>query len=440
MRSFMNTKQYGTKRSGQTDVEIKKKKKTKRYRQVLRRVHYHHRLLAALCLLLMVIMITANFLTSDKEFSEEENRVLTGKPQLTFSDLTSGKYMTDYESYVADQFPWRNNWISLKLNIERFFGKTESNGVYLCKDNYLIEQLSKPDFEAVDRNLESISQLAQTYTDINVHTIFVPNAANICADKLPKGAPVRPQAQDLAYLSSGLADEAGFIDLSDVLIQHNDEQLYYRTDHHWTSLTAFYAYESLKETLNLTDEIQWEALTVTNEFQGTLSSKSGVKNIYDSIDIYEPLDIENNYVVSYDDTQEKTATVYDMDALNIKDKYTVFFGGNHSLITIDTENQNKRCLMIFKDSYANCFIPFLTPYFEKIIIVDPRYYYGDAQMTIRNEGVTDIVFFYNVDTFMTDHSLADVLEAQNDTDAGNQDAESSPETVPDTQIQSDSEE
>lgn len=399
------------------DPQVRRSKKERQRRRVLKRVRWHHVVLAACCLVVMAVMIVANFLTPDKSFSDEENRVLAGKPKLSFSSLTSGKYMTDYESYVADQFPWRNGWIHLKLNIERLFGKSESNGVYLGKDDYLIEQLSEPDTEAVDRNLDAISAFSKKHSDLKVHTVFVPNAAYICADKLPFQAPVRSQKEDLLYLSSGLAAEAGFVDLTEALIGHNDEQLYYRTDHHWTSLGAYYAFEGLKKTLELTEEIDWENLTVTNDFQGTLASKSGVTNVYDSIDIYEPKGIDNNYVVAYDDTMEKTATVYDMGALETKDKYTVFLGGNHSLITIDTENTNKRCLMIFKDSYANSFIPFLTPYFEKIIIIDPRYYYGDAELLIRSEGVTDIMFFYNVNTFMTDHSLADVLEAEAGSDA-----------------------
>ena len=422
----MSTKQYRTtpsKRGGryeETDPlrerERRQAKKKKQQRLVLKRVRWHHLVLALCCLVITVVMVAANLLTPDKAFSDEENRVLTEKPKLTFSNLTSGKYMKDYEGYVADQFPGRNGWIHLKLNIERLLGKTESNGVYLGKDDYLIEQLSEPDFKAVDRNLDAISQFAKDNADLKIHTAFVPNAANICAGKLPFQAPVRSQKEDLAYLSSGLVEEAGFTDMTDALISHNDEPLYYRTDHHWTSLAAYYAFDYMRNSMELTEDITWEAHTVTNDFQGTLASKSGVSNVYDSIDIYEPLDITNDYVVSYDDTKEKTATVYDMDALNAKDKYTVFLGGNHSLVTIDTENTNKRCLMVFKDSYANSLIPFLIPYFEKMIIIDPRYYYGDALMTIRNEGVTDVLFLYNVNTFMTDHSLADVLEADSGTD------------------------
>ncbi len=420
--SVRNTNRPGSGRrpGGRNDLNYERRRKRRpldkkqRKRIIMRRVKLHHLILAMVYLLVTVVLMAANFFTPEKSFSDQENRVLAGRPDLSFDSLISGDFMTDYESYVADQFAWRNSWIHLKLNIERLLGKTESNGVYLGKDDYLIEDLSDPDVDSVNRNLDAIGEFCERNSDIEVHSVFIPNAAYICSDKLPFGAPVRSQEEDLNWLESGLPDSAGFVDLSDTLLLHNDEDLFYRTDHHWTTLSAYYAFEALRELLGLEEDITWVSHTVTNDFQGTLASTSGVSNIYDSIDIYEPEDIENNYVVAYDDTQEKTATVYDMDALQTKDKYTVFFGGNHSMITIDTENQNERCLMIFKDSYANCFIPFLTPYYEKIIIIDPRYYYGDAQMLIRNEGITDVLFFYNVNTFMTDHSLADVLEIQDE--------------------------
>lgn len=408
--------------------------KKRRKRRIIKRVNQHHMLLALLYLLVTVVIMIANFITPEKSFSDQENRVLAGRPALNFDSLVSGDFMTDYESYVADQFSWRNGWIRLKLNIERLLGKTESNDVYLGQDDYLIEKLSDPDVDSVNRNLDAITAFCERNPELSVHSVFIPNAAYICSDKLPFGAPVRSQEEDLNWLESGLPETAGFVDLSNTMLLHNTEDIYYRTDHHWTTLGAYYAFEALREPLGLEEDITWVPHTVTNDFQGTLSSNSGVSNVYDSIDIYEPQDIENNYVVSYDDTQEKTATVYDMEALDTKDKYTVFFSGNHSLISIETENQNERCLMVFKDSYANCFIPFLTPYYEKIIIIDPRYYYGDAQMTIRNEGITDVLFFYNVNTFMTDHSLADVLESgeefqaedlNQDTDASDTSGESS---------------
>ena len=86
-----------------------------------------------------------------------------------------------------------------------------------------------------------------------------------------------------------------------------------------------------------------------------------------------------------------------------------FFGGNYGLIDIKTVNNNKRCLLLIKDSYANSFVQFLTPYYEHIIMVDPRYYYDDLEQVIASQTVTDVLFLYNMNTYLEDRSLADAL-------------------------------
>ena len=120
--------------------------------------------------------------------------------------------------------------------------------------------------------------------------------------------------------------------------------------------------------------------------------------------------MDTEYVVNYVEEGEKSSSMYVSSALDQKDQYEVFFGGNHSRIDITTPVEENKNLLIFKDSYANCFIPFLQPYFRSIIVIDPRYYYDDVDRLITDNSITDVLFLYNVDTFMTDTSLADVLE------------------------------
>ena len=150
---------------------------------------------------------------------------------------------------------------------------------------------------------------------------------------------------------------------------------------------------------------------LTNSFEGTLASKSGKHTAVDAITAYEPLGTDVSYYVVYDSTQEKAGSVYVDSALDSKDKYTVFFGGNHSLVTIKTTANNGRVLLIFKDSYANCFVPFLIPYYQQIVMVDPRYYYDNVEQLMTQRGVTDVLFLYNFSTFSADTALADTLGA-----------------------------
>ena len=154
------------------------------------------------------------------------------------------------------------------------------------------------------------------------------------------------------------------------------------------------------------------ALIVSNSFEGTLSSKSGSHGARDSVEVFAPaMDIE--YYVTYDGNQSGICSMYDRSALDKKDHYTVFFGGNYGRVDITTTADTGRVLLVFKDSYANCFMQYLYPYFDHITMIDPRYYYDNVENVIRSEAVTDVLYLYNLDTFLGDSSLADVLTSGN---------------------------
>ena len=204
----------------------------------------------------------------------------------------------------------------------------------------------------------------------------------------------------------------GWIDVTAALQQHVEEGIYYHTDHHWTSRGAYYAFLDAADDLGISEELKsYNAYTVSTTFEGTLASKSGDHSTTDTIEVFEPVDPGSEFYVTYDDSQEKSRSLFIRSNLDKKDQYTVFFGGNHPRITIETTNNNDRSLLIFKDSYANCFVQFLTPYYEKIILIDPRYYYDDVGAVISSEEITDVLFLYNLSTYLSDTSLADTLNA-----------------------------
>ena len=154
----------------------------------------------------------------------------------------------------------------------------------------------------------------------------------------------------------------------------------------------------------------YDIYTVTDSFEGTLSSKSGSHKTTDTIQIYEAKQ-QDSYYVTYSDSTDRVCSIYKSAALETKDKYTVFFGGNHPKVEINTTADNERVLLLFKDSYANSFVQFLLPYYQKIIMIDPRYYYDNLDTILTSEGVTDVLFLYSADTFLKDTALSDVLEA-----------------------------
>ena len=304
--------------------------------------------LLALAFVLVLTLITV--LSPAKTYSESENRMLARKPALTGSSLTDGSYFSGSESAFADQFPGRDGWISTKLTFDRIFGAKESSGVYLGKDGYLLQQPSAPNEAALAANLEAINAFAAAHKDVAMYMTLAPNAVTVLADKLPANAPVPDQPAQLAEIQSRLSG-VKFLDVTQGLLAHSSEELYYHTDHHWTSLGARYAFEAMAPELGIRPATEYNIYTVSDSFEGTLSARSGSHGWLDQVKLYVPQP-EVDYKVVYADTNAITATLYDKSALESKDHYTVFFGGNHPRIDITTTVENQRRLLIFKDSYS----------------------------------------------------------------------------------------
>lgn len=372
-----------------------------------------HRIMAFAFIGGVLILAVASIIKPDVRFSEEENRILTEMPKLNKESLADKSYMTDLESYTSDQFIMRDFWIKMKVQSDLLLGKRELNGVYLGKEKYLMQAPSDPDEENVKANLEAMNQFAQRHENINVNAMIVPNAVYVMEDYLPNGAPVRDQGKDMKNIQKQLSDQVGFIDVTKTLQQHAEEGMYYKTDHHWTSKAALYSFKAAAEQMAIENPVSdYTVYTVSDSFSGTLASRSGYHKAEDTIEVYAPEGVEVQYLVSDSDNGEKRPTVYDKDKLKEKDKYQLFFGGNHAMVDILTTNDTTRRLVVFKDSYANCFVPYLIPYYNEIIMIDPRYYYDNIETLISNKWITDVLFMYNVDTFMTDNSIAGVLAAE----------------------------
>lgn len=397
----------------------RKRKMTPEERQIRKQKLFYHRSskiyikMAGIFLVFLIVAFAFNLFSKDKKYSESENRMLAQKPVFSMANLTSGKYMKDMEDYVTDQFFIRDKWINLKVLEDLALGKKESNGVYIGKKDYLMEIPTAPNQKALDNNLDAISNFSASHPDINTVMTLIPNAAYIYDHLIPRNAPVRDQEKDIKYVMNAVSTSLNFVDLTKTMSSHKEEDIYYKTDHHWTTLGARYAFDALSTALGIEKPTQeYKIYPVTHSFQGTLASKSGYDKALDTIEIYVPQGVNTECVVNFTDEGKKSASVYESAALKKKDKYEVFFGGNHTRIDISTPMEEKKNLLLFKDSYANCFIPFLVPYYRNIIVIDPRYFYDDIESLISDNEITDVLFLYNVNTFLGDNSLGDVLVSE----------------------------
>ena len=371
---------------------------------------FHNALLMFVLALIVLLFALLNVLHRDRDVSESENRKLAQRPKFSASALLDGSYFSGVTAWFNDQFIGRDAWITWNLDGQKLIGRRETGDVYLGRKGYLLKKPVSMDAAVVDPKTEAIRSFAAAYPDMRIYFTLAPSAATILTDKVPRNAPVADQLDQIQSIYTRLGTVTP-LDITTTLQRHKDEYIYYKTDHHWTSLGARYAFEAMALNMDISAVSEYDVHTVSTTFQGTQSSESGDRSAKDTVQVYTPKDTDISYYVNYPSLQEKSASMYKRECLNVKDHYTVFFGGNYPMVELYTTANTGRSLLIFKDSYANCFIQFLTPYFDKIIMIDPRYYYDDLTSVVTTQGITDMLFLYSADTFMADTSLTDVLNS-----------------------------
>lgn len=308
--------------------------------------------MAVLFIAFMFTIILLNIITTDKEFSETENRVLSKMPRFSIKRVFEGKFTADYEEYLSDQIVNRDLWIGVKAYSEKLLGKRDNNEVYLGRDGYLLQMFKKPDMERLDNNAAAVNSFVSSNADVKTYFMLVPNSAAILEDKLPPFASPEDQLPYIDKVKNILAGSVKFVDVYNTLSSKKDEYIFYKTDHHWTTKGAYYAYKKLAFDMGITPNEQdyYSIKRITDSFYGSSYSKSGFRNIGpDTIELYMAKYDEGCSIFFYD-KNESYNSLYKMDNVLKKDKYTVFLDGNHSLIKISTNYKKNKKLIIIKDS------------------------------------------------------------------------------------------
>lgn len=279
--------------------------------------------------------------------------------------------------------------------------------ILIGKDGYLMQKFVKDDDNDIKKKMTAINAFFQGLDNVNKYFMLVPNSIEILKEKLPLDAPVQSELSYMNEIKNDLDKDVKFIDVYNELASKKEEYIYYKTDHHWTTDGAYYAYEKFCEEAGIIKKkkSEYDIETISKDFYGTSYSKAGFKDINpDTIKLYIPKDKEN-YKVEYSDSKIEGNKLYSMDNLNKKDKYAVFFGGNHPLVKITTGVKNNKKLLVIKDSYANSFVPFLTAAYNEIYMVDLRYYEDSVTELAKRSEINNILFLYNVSTFAEDKSV-----------------------------------
>lgn len=345
------------------------------------------------------------------EYSSAEKRYLQKFPEVTLESVSSGKFGEEFESYFADHFPARNLWVGFNAYYNLGLGNNGSSGVYLCADDYLINKpVSKEN--SLDKNIGAIVDFKNT-VNVPVSVMLAPSTGYIMEDKLPL---IHDSYNDDSYfdkVSEDLSQNGiGFTDLRESFKQAaaSGEQLYYRTDHHWTTAGAYLGYTKLCESLKITP-IEKKALRAEtyNGFFGTTYSTSGFQLTKpDSIQVWSnPQNTASNIHVKITEGAQvkEYDSLYFYNHLDEDDKYPVFLDGNHALTEITNSNAGGGTILLIKDSFSHSLAPFLAENYSKVILVDMRYYKQSVSDIVNSEKPEQIVVLYGIDNLATDTDI-----------------------------------
>lgn len=373
------------------------------------------KLVGIIFILTLFLFLIINVIVPDREKSVQENRMLATKPKFRLSSLISGDYDEKFEAYMDDQFVGRDMWRKLKVAVDRIGGSRLENGVYIGTNGQLLEQIEVADENHLAANIKAIKSFSESQSKIPVRMMLVPDAANVLNHSLPALAKPEDQTQMFSMVRKDLGDSVEWIDVSTELNKHKTEKIYYKTDHHWTTLGAFYAFQAAAPSLGIDGDLsgKYVSYAVSDSFNGMLASKSGVNlGEKEQIDIYVPTEEDTDLIVDYVDEGKRSTSLYDSSKLKEKDQYTVFLGGNSSLLDIRTVSTSTKRLLLVKDSFANSFIPFLTPYYREIVVVDPRYYSGTINDLMDSYRISEVLFLYSGNTFFKDNNISGVFAVE----------------------------
>lgn len=363
------------------------------------------RLPGVIFMVLLLGLAGKEALSHQRTYSPVEKRELQTRPEISITKVLDGRFQKKYESYLRDQLPGRDHWVSFQTDMELFMGKNEIHNVYIGKNHYLLEHYTEKEFDPqqISKNLQALEKfVGKTKQNADVHVMMVPTKSWVLREKLPAFAPHYKEQKFYDALQQKLEKEDVLISVEPVLDAHKEEEIYYRTDHHWTTLGAWYAYEQYTKAVG--GDLQRaqgkkKFRCISKDFYGTTYAKINYARQADKIEIYEPAD---KLRVVYNMGEKKTKTLYDFSFLKTADQYSVFTGGNQAVLEITGGIKNGKTLLLIKDSFANSILPFLAEDYEKLVVVDLRQLNVSGDRLLEMFSPTDILILYNSAQFAQD--------------------------------------
>lgn len=366
----------------------------------------------AVVFLIFIYGMALWFIFSPKpDYSSSEKRYLQKFPEVTVEKLLSGDFGSEFETFFADRFPQRNTWVGLNAYTALAEGNNGASGVYNCKNGYLINKPVSTE-NNLDKNIGAVADFAKSI-DTPTTVMLVPSTGYIVDDVLPTFHDKYNDDEDISKISSTLSkDKIGFVDLRERFKSEykSGSQLYYKTDHHWTTKGAYTGYQELCKALGITP-IDDSTLKKDSypDFYGTTYSSSGFwLTPPDNIEIWNnPKNSDRNISVKITEGAniKTSGSMYFTDHLKEDDKYPVFIDGNHALTEITNTNAKNGTILLIKDSFSHSLAPFLAENYSKVVLVDLRYYKESVSALVTTYNPEQVVVLYGIDNLATDTDI-----------------------------------
>ena len=415
--------------------------------------------IVAFFLMLYVGTVVAFVIPLRPTYSESEKRDLKAFPEFSFSAIASGSYFDDISTWFSDTFPFREQLTKLNTSFKKLSGfdsiaihgdvdlgdeipdapmdvpvtenyepetlapevtqeqttepadepkpdiKTQSLGAILVAGNsayeyYNFSSTLAPDF------INSVSNIkAAAGNNANVYSLIIPTSMDIeLHDSIRRDINSSDQKKALDYFNASFKNVTAVSTIYDTQRAHRNEYTYFRTDHHWTALGAYYAYDDFCKAKGIASVPVTDYSTVSFDgFLGTFYSSSGqsaaLGNTPDTVVAYLPNNNVKCTVTEGSGNSFSWDVISDVSTYASNLKYLTFIGGDQALVTIENLDmtEGSSCLVI-KESYGNAFVPFLIPHYKNVYVVDPRHYKGTLSEFAQSHQVDDIIFLANIST------------------------------------------
>lgn len=339
------------------------------------------------------------------DFSQKEKRALAAAPSTELEAVLSGQFGTQAETYIADHIPGRDLFVGLASYYDLLSGRQGTKDVLLASGGRLVEKPNLPNAAAASRNMNAINSFAQSIGQ-SVDLMILPSAGFVAEDTI---LGVHEDYTDDAIIESiySLAGEhVRPVDMVSTFTAAEDPAaLFYRTDHHWTSLGAYTAYGAYMGLLGKEYPAR-EEFTVERHggFYGSTYSRAGLWLIpAEDVELWSTgAELTVTTHANAADT-EGTAHegVFYRERLQELDKYTVYLNGNQPLVRIQNPAGEGK-LLVIRDSYANCLGAFLANSYAEVVLVDLRYYKTPVSELVKAEGFDQVLVCYSLYNFLTD--------------------------------------